>query len=217
MFCGKCGKEMKGHEKYCPSCGFPMQNRDETNNNKEMTLNKKKQGKVLSTVVVGVIIFAGIFLLFSTLSSSAEKVALKACKSILKEDMKAYYKLLAPPYQDYMVGDNGWFSTEEEFQEDLLSMEKDNRRDMIISCGENFKAKCEVTSKIECDKDTLNSVKRELSRDYYYDSEKVKGAALVTVSIYVSGEGEERLFMRDVTCIKIGHSWYVHRPSLNSL
>lgn len=30
MYCGKCGKELTGKEKFCPRCGSPIPGREKT-------------------------------------------------------------------------------------------------------------------------------------------------------------------------------------------
>lgn len=221
MYCGKCGAKINENEKFCSQCGFPVKRADtkvnQTDSGRGRTNNTPhKKMKIVPILVIAIVILAGVFLLFKTMPS-AKKVGLKACKSALEGDIDTYYELLTPSYKEYMAGSGGWYSSDEEFKSELSSYEADMRNDIAASCGENFKAKYKVDSVIECDKSDLEAVKRELERDFGYNSEEVTGAALVTVSIQAYGSEGADVFTREITCVKIGHSWYVHRTELNSL
>ena len=149
--------------------------------------------------------------------NSAEKVAIKACKATVECDMDAYYKVLAPDYIDYMVGSNGWYSTDAGFKEDLLDFAKDHRKDIENQCGKKFKIKYSAKVEAESDTDTIAQVQYELKHEYGYDGESVKAAKLIKVSMDASGSESETTYSTTITCVKIGTRWYVHRPGLSSL
>lgn len=148
---------------------------------------------------------------------SVEDVALEACKTTDEGNITKYYKLLAEPYLKYMVGSNGWYATDAEFQEELLGWSEDRRNDIVRQCGENFKAEYQVISVEKCDQDALKRVRAELDREYGYEREKIKEAAVVNVSIKARGNMGFNSWTHTVSCVKIGGSWYVHRPGFDSI
>ncbi|MDO4481073.1 MAG: hypothetical protein Q4B56_08450 [Erysipelotrichaceae bacterium] len=166
---------------------------------------------------IGVVMLLGmVFVLFGCgTKSSPEKVAIKACETTLNSDMEAYYKLLAPPYQEYMIGEDGWYKDDVEFREELLDWSQEHRDDIINRCGSNYKFECEIKDVKNCTADNLESVKTELE-DYGYDSNQIKDAAIATVLIHASGPEGKGSWTSEESCVKIGGSWYLHRPGFDT-
>lgn len=109
MYCKSCGREIKTNAKFCPACGSPVRQTvsggGNSNTNKK-SFSFKKFGiigglcvlVIVSLVVIGKVVLKG---------KTAESVAEKAYRAEVEGDIDTYYKLLAPPYVDYMAGDYG--------------------------------------------------------------------------------------------------------------
>lgn len=227
MFCGKCGKEVAAGATFCGNCGAPIEKKsssisfeksscfDDEKYNRGVKNKKSGVKKVLGILVIVIVVALLIIPLKNR--NSAENVAIKACKATVEGDMDTYYKVLAPDYIDYMVGSDGWYSTYDEFKEDLLDYANDHREDIEYECGKNFKIKYSAEVEEECDADMITQVQYELYHDYGYDEESVKAAKLIKVSMDVSGSDRETTYSTIIACVKIGTKWYVHRPGLSSL
>ena len=124
---------------------------------------------------------------------------------------------MAPPYIDYMVGPSGWYSTDEEFQQVLADSAEEQAWQISGTCGDDVKVKCKAEDVETCDGTDLAQVKYELQHDYDYDADKIKGAAVVTVRITAKGSERENEWTMQISCVKIGGSWYVHRPGFTSV
>lgn len=212
MYCGNCGTQIDDSIKFCPNCGEMINGRAGHNaqviNESNPPVPKKKH-KLLSFCIAVLIIIAGVLL---CTQNTPGKVAVKACKTTLDGNMKAYYQLLSKPYREYMVGDHGWFSTKEEFQKELLYFAEDFQNEIRRSCGEKYKVQFEVIDTDKYDNQRLTTLKSKLQRDYDYDMNKIKAATIVTVRITASGENGEANWTTEQSCVKIGGRWYIHRP-----
>ena len=82
---------------------------------------------------------------------------------------------------------------------------------------DDVKVKCKAEDMETCDGTDLAQVKYELQHDYDYDADKIKGAAVVTVRITAKGSERENEWTMQISCVKIGGSWYVHRPGFTSV
>ncbi|MGN0398994.1 MAG: zinc-ribbon domain-containing protein [Blautia sp.] len=184
MFCEKCEEKIDSNMKFCPKCGMPVPVAPE---NTKTAWKIPKSEKLKMPVIFGIVAIVAVILVMALTGSSPEKVALKSCKANLKGNVKAYYKLLAPPYQEYMVGPHQWFPNEEEFQDTLMESSEELQRNIRRECGEKYKVDVEVKNTEKCDKDELRAVRKELKGYYDYDSDKIKAAAVVTVNIDASG------------------------------
>ena len=207
MYCEKCGEKIDSNMKFCPKCGISVP--------VIAKIQKPKNWKM--PVIFGIVAIAAVILVMVFTGSSPEKVAVKSCKANLKGNVKAYYKLLAPPYLDYMVGPNQWFQNKKEFQETLMESSEELQRDIQSECGEKYKVDVEVRSTEKCDKEELRVVKKELENYYYYDPDKIKAAAVVTVDIDASGDEGVGHWTYEAACVKIGGKWYLHRPGFDCI
>lgn len=225
MFCRQCGRKLSDGEKVCSGCGATVQNDAieqkkiiAPNSIKESYKSKKTINPVLETIIIGVILL----IILSTIvkmkkgsSVSAENVALMATKAIVDQNIDKYYELLAPPYEEYMVGSQGWYRTSEEFKKDLLEWDEEKKNSMINNCGKNFKAKYSVDSVDKYEGDDLYSIKRALSNDYYYNMDEIEDAAMVTILIEGSGSEGKSTWTYPNSCVKIKGKWYIHRPGFD--
>ena len=202
MFCGKCGAQLEDDAKFCPACGAVIEQNTASEKQKPsgsgIAKIMKSPSRMIGVAAVVLVVILAVVLGFG--GKSPEKIAAKACETELNQDVKGYYKLLAPPYIDYMVGPSGWYSTDEEFQQVLADSAEEQAEDMET-----------------CDGTDLAQVKYELQHDYDYDADKIKGAAVVTVRITAKGSERENEWTMQISCVKIGGSWYVHRPGFTSV
>lgn len=212
MYCGNCGTQIDDSKKFCPNCGAMINGGEQPKvqafHESKIPVPRRKR-KMLPFCIALIIIIAGVLI---CTQNTPEKVAVKACKTTLDGNMKAYYNLLSKPYRDYMVGDYGWFSTAEKFQEELLWYAEDFQKDIVRSCGKKYKVHFETVDTEKYDKQRLEKLKSHLNRDYDYDVDKIKAAAEVTVRITASGEEGESNWTTEQSCVKIGGRWYIHRP-----
>ena len=211
MYCGNCGTQIDDSIKFCPTCGAMISGGAGHNaqviNESNRPVPKKKH-KLLPFCIAVLIIIAGVLL---CTQNTPEKVAIKACKTTLDGNMKAYYQLLSKPYRDNMVGAHGWFSTKEEFQKELLSFAEDFQNEIVRSCGEKYKAQFEVIDTDKYENQRLTMLKSKLHRDYDYDVDKIADAVVVTVRITASGEDGKSSWTKEESCVKINGRWYIHR------
>ncbi|MGN0324128.1 MAG: zinc-ribbon domain-containing protein [Oliverpabstia sp.] len=212
MYCGNCGTQIDDSKKFCPNCGAMInageQPKVQAFDERKMTVVRKKR-KILPFCIVLLIIIAGVLL---CTQNTPEKVAIKACKTTLDGNMKAYYQLLSKPYRDNMVGAHGWFSTKEEFQKELLYFAENFQNEIRRSCGEKYKAQFEVIDTDKYENQRLTMLKSKLHRDYDYDVDKIADAVVVTVRITASGEDGISSWTKEESCVKINGRWYIHRP-----
>ena len=126
-------------------------------------------------------------------------------------------KIMKSPSRMIGVGPSGWYSTDEEFQQVLADSAEEQARQISGTCGDDVKIKCKAEDMETCDGTDLAQVKYELQHDYDYDADKIKGAAVVTVRITAKGSERENEWTMQISCVKIGGSWYVHRPGFTSV
>ena len=174
MFCEKCGEKIDSNMKFCPKCGISVP--------VIAKIQKPKNWKM--PVIFGIVAIAAVILVMVFTGSSPEKVAVKSCKANLKGNVKAYYKLLAPPYLDYMVGPNQWFQNKKEFQETLMESSEELQRDIQSECGEKYKVDVEVRSTEKCDKEELRVVKKELEN--YQKDKKLQVDGMAGIETHTS-------------------------------
>lgn len=215
MFCDKCGEQVENGTKFCPKCGNALQGNVSKSSIPEYLPRNNKLKKVLGLIIIAVVGVTAIFTIFG--KKSAEDVALDACKTTVEGKTEKYYTLLAQPYKTYMAGPDGWFDDDAEFCEELSELAEEVQDEIIDQCGEDFKTEYQVTRVEKCTKETLDYVKSELSRDYDYEPDLIKDAAVVTISIKASGEEGAGLWTHEQACVKIGSSWYIHRPGFSSI
>lgn len=210
---------MEDDAKFCPACGAVIEQNTASEKQKPsgsgIAKIMKSPSRMIGVAAVVLVVILAVVLGFG--GKSPEKIAAKACETELNQDVKGYYKLLAPPYIDYMVGPSGWYSTDEEFQQVLADSAEEQARQISGTCGDDVKVKCKAEDMETCDGTDLAQVKYELQHDYDYDADKIKGAAVVTVRITAKGSERENEWTMQISCVKIGGSWYVHRPGFTSV
>lgn len=216
MFCAKCGTEIIGNAKFCPKCGA---NLGRNGSEPEYTQSHLKKKNHLNIKVLGIVVIIFIVLIgfFACGRKSAEDIALKSTKAYFEGNMDKYYDSLSEPYKTYMVGKDGWFKEEAEFKQELHKYFEDWQREIIRSCGDDYSLKYSVRDIAEYEDNEIFAAKRELERDFGYDSEKIKSIAIVKIAIEATGARGGTNIVDEVVCIKMGGSWYVHRPELESL
>ena len=216
MYCSKCGTEIIDNAKFCPKCGV---NLGKNGSEPEYTQNHLKKKNHLNIKVLGIILIIFIVLIgfFACGSKFADDIALKATKAYFKGNIDKYYDLLSEPYKTYMVGKNGWFKEKAEFKQELYNSFEDWQREIIGSCGDDYSLEFSVRDITEYEDTEIFAAKRELERDFGYEPEKIKSIAIVKIGVGVTGARGGTSIVSEVVCIKIGGSWYVHRPELESL
>ena len=241
MYCRNCGKEINDTAAFCKYCGtkvtgqpqggyeganteYNYQNdkpdRRRGNEREYKKGNKNKIIPLILGIVVGLAVLAVLWLTVfrkNGVQNSAENVATTYTKYMLENEVDNYYELLAPPYEAYMVGSQGWYDTADEFKETLQGWDEDYHKAVIRECGEDYKLNCSVKSITSCDESDLNSVRRELSRDYDYEADEIQDAAIVVVAADGSGSEGEIHWSYNDSCVKIDGKWYVHRPGFSSV
>lgn len=216
MYCKRCGREIKTNAKFCPACGSPVgqtvSGGGNSNTNKKSSSFKKFGiiGGLCVLVIVNLVVIGKVVLKGKT----AESVAEKAYRAEVEGDIDTYYKLLAPPYVDYMAGDYGWYSDDEEFKDDLLDNYLSDEQDKVIAaCGPDYKVK-KVTSyeyQDGSDDSWKDNCEWQMIRDYDYDEDDIKDVKIINVRVRVSGsEGSTTLTATEV-CVKLKNKWYVQR------
>lgn len=152
-------------------------------------------------------------------SSSAENVAKKAAQAYVDENASAYCKLLAPGYIDYIVGNDGWYNTTDEFKEDVIQDDMDELKNKFVKrYGENYSVEVSVLNvKSVEDEKTLERVQKELINDYNYEEGDIKDAAKVEIRFRCKGNNTGGDIYHTTYCVKVGGSWYIHRPDINAL
>lgn len=224
MFCKNCGTQLGGNERFCPGCGAPAEDQPAYRHGNRGYQSfgggaPAKTGygmlKIIIPALLILIAAAGGLLIFRSLRS-ADRVAVKAAEAIADGDMEAYCSLLAPPYKEYMLGPDGWFENEGDLQADLFWSLEYISQDFSDSCGGDYRVDCEAIDRITFEDQTLESVRRSLQEDYHYDGDEVKKAEVITVSVQASGSLGEESRPLELACVKIGGSWYIHHPGLNT-
>lgn len=238
-FCGKCSSKLNENGLY-PNCDFTqiaaknklnkqaveMQKRRKrrldieqksinSNMNEKQSINKIRN-KIMVLLIAMLTIFAAFC---GCTSSSAEDVAQKAAQAYVDGDASAYYDLLAPGYVDYVVGDDGWYETADEFKEDAVQDSIDELRDKFVDrCGENYSAEVSVVSVEPCqDVSTLEKVQKELIRDYNYEEGDIEDVTEVEVRFRCTGNDTGGDLYKTYYCVKENGSWYIHRPDIDVL
>lgn len=152
-------------------------------------------------------------------SSSAENVAQKAAQAYVDGDSSAYYDLLAPGYVEYVIGDDGWYDSAEEFKEDVILDDIDELKDKFVDrCGENYSVEVSVSNvePVE-DETTLEKVQKELIRDYNYEESDIEDVTEVEVRFRCTGNDTGGDLYKTYYCVKEKGSWYIHRPDIDVL
>lgn len=229
MFCIKCGAEINHGERFCSNCGYSITQNNTSihipkiyvsnkgNKDWKEVIKKLSANRKMVCIALGIIMVITLFISLSGVGStgSAKKVALAATKYKTELKMEKYCKLLAPPYIQYML--NSWYSDLDEIQEDLLEMSDDVRRKMLKECGEDSKIKYDIERVTVCSKDEVERIRNELLRDYDYEKKDIQKAAIVLVSINVSGSEGKSTWIDENFCVKIHGKWYIHRPGFDSI
>lgn len=222
MYCGKCGEKIEEGIKFCPKCGNIVSgksihtNTEIVENSVDKTGRNQQQSRWVGILIIAVLVLVAGILMKNLLVKSPEDIAIQACKAEISGNIDKYYKLLAPPYLNYMVGQAGWFDTEEEFKEVLQEYADDLRYRIESNCGEDFRAEYEVDSIETCDSETLERVQKEL-RNYYDYEENVQDAVKVNVRMTFKGDEDRAEYISEISCVKIKGRWYVHRPEIDSI
>lgn len=230
MYCRKCGKEINDTAAFCRYCGEKVENQGSPadkeikeekywkNGPGREKSNKKKMPQIMLGVVAVIVVIVLVVSVFGKKSgakNSAENVAVASEKYKLEQNIDKYYELLAPPYENYMAGSGGWYQNAEEFKQSLLEWDEDYRNEMINRCGEDFKVNYSVEKTISYDEEELNAVQSYLARDYDYEGDEIEAAAVVDVRIEGSGSKGEVDWTHEISCVKIGGKWYIHRPGFD--
>lgn len=164
-------------------------------------------------------LFTVIALFSGCTSSSAENVAKEAALAYVDGDTSTYYNLLAPGYVDYVVGDDGWYKTADEFKEDVIQDNIDDLQDKFENrCGENYSVEVSVASVEPCEDDLVREkVQKELIRDYNYEQGDIEDVTQVEVRFRCTGNGTGGDIYHTFNCVKEKGRWYIHRPDIDAL
>lgn len=206
MFCKKCGQEILENMKFCPKCGGKV-NSSEMSGKTSDTMEDTKKHRL-----VGIAFLAICFLLIlSFINGKGYKKAVKDYyKAIQKIDADSYYSLLAPDYVRYMVGPGSWYSTTEEFKEELRGELRQTRNNFENMCGRNPRISVKI---LETDTYTAHEVS-ELSKqlkDNYEFFHNVSDVIKVYCQLTVRGNSKEISENRQLYLIKIGGKWYLQK------
>ncbi|MCD8025689.1 MAG: hypothetical protein LUF33_01815 [Clostridiales bacterium] len=149
-------------------------------------------------------------------SGSAQSIAEKAARGQLEDDIDAYYSCLAPDYIAYMVGDDGWYSSEDEFKEDIREYNYEDERDYFSEeCGEDFTASYNPLNPTEFDEEEYQDIISDLTNNYNYDESSIQDLAQVEVSVTAAGSSGTQRGYKTFSCVKINGKWYIHRPGFD--
>ncbi len=182
-------------------------------------MKKKRLLKSILSFLLTITAFISIAVMTGCSASSAENVAQMAAQAYVDGDTSAYYDLLAPGYVDYVVGDDGWYETADEFKEDVIQDDIDELKDKFVDrCGENYSVEVSVSNVEPCeDEETLEKVQKELIRDYNYEEGDISAVTQVEVKLRCTGNDTGGDIYHTYYCVKENGSWYVHRPDIDAL
>ena len=218
MFCHVCGTEFdETRVDRCPRCGCQVIGKA-SQTPEQITVTQLKPSIfkkvcILSLpLVVGILLAVVLFYIFGENTGGAKKIAVTATQYYVGGEIDQYYDLLAPSYKEYMMGAKGWFRNEEELKKELLDSSEKLRSTITAECGSGVRVKCTAVSEKKFDEEKLNSVRRELSRDFDYNADEIQSIAEVTVSIETSEAENGPSWKKDMACVKIGGKWYIHHP-----
>ncbi len=183
-----------------------------------MKIYKNLLKSIISSLLVTMIVL-NIIIISGCASNSAETVAEKAAQSYVNDDASAYCELLAPGYVEYVIGDDGWHNTIEEFQKDVIQEDIDELNDKFIErCGENYSVRVSVSNIEPCeDKAILEKVQKELIQDYNYEEGDISAVTQVEIKFRCTGNNTGGDIYHNYYCIKEKGNWYIHRPDIDSL
>ena len=178
---------------------------------------KNLLNSITSSGLVTMLLFS-IIIISGCTSTSAESVAEKAAQAYVDGNVSAYYQLLAPGYVDYIVGDDGWYSTAVEFQEDVIQEDIDELKDNFIKrCSENYSVRISVSNVVPCeDEAMLKQVQKELIQDYNYEEGDISAVTQVEIKFRCTGNDTGGDIYHTYYCVKEKGNWYIHRPDINS-
>lgn len=218
MYCKNCGNKVDDDAVFCTKCGIKFSQKNAKNikiNTKKFKASKKIILIVVLALVIILLMLTGIKRIGTT--GSAREVAVTSTKYLMEGKISKYYKLLAPPYKEYMCGRDGWYTDEDEFKKDIEDLKDDKKQKMISACGEPAKMKYNVDYTITCDAEQLNAVRSELARDYNYNPDDIQDAMVVSITINATGPNGQSNWTDKNGCVKIHGKWYIHRPGFESV
>lgn len=141
MFCGKCGKEIKGGSKFCPYCGSPCTGADQppppvesnfmadlldspqepSNPGKQKSDRKRPNVALICAIAAVILAVAGIGGVLFVRSSNGAKLKDVAASSVIKKQMAQIQEI----YNDYFDAEDYRINTKEE-DSDLKSAGPDS-------------------------------------------------------------------------------------------
>lgn len=220
MYCKNCGNKIEESSAFCTKCGMKIDLQNTKASDYKNTPKNNK--KVIKKIIVIAALMIGFICLVvgikkTNVTNSAREVAVASTKYLMEGKISKYYKLLAPPYKEYMCGRDGWYTDEDEFKKDIEDLKNEKKQTMINDCGKPTKMKYYVDYTIACDAEELNAVKSELARDYNYDPDDIQDAMVVSITINATGPNGQSNWTDKNSCVKIHGKWYVHRPGFESV
>lgn len=213
MFCGKCGEQINGNEKFCPKCGTPVVNSLQKGTVGTSQAEGMGAGNVVPKqrppyLAIGLIVIIALIVVIAAkaifFSSGYETTVKKFIKAAEKQDVKLLISTMPDEIFDVL-----------EEQMDLDRDEIiDNLDDMVSGLTDEYDGK----TKIKYEIDDIHTLKKseisEIEEDMY-DLVKIKEGKSIELfmEIYIDGDKEEEEEL-SLNVIKVGRKWYIDPTSL---
>lgn len=215
--CPVCGGQVNPQDAFCGGCGakleVPREAPDMTDTGQ---IQKRNQW-----IGIGVTALAGVALLgviagviWKCSESGYEKIPKKYIQSIQDADGTLRYSLYAPDYLDYMIGNDSFFSSSEQFISDMQEECESELKDMQGKFGEDVKLTCRINSAEKLDEEELVNFNDRLESWYDFTEDSVSECYQVNFSMEASGEEGTGAYSRDAYIMKIKGKWYMQRGDM---
>lgn len=227
MLCKKCGNNIENSNKFCGSCGEPiekvmlLQESDTTATEKSLKLKSKKQIIFLSsiaTVALAIIITFVIFLCTDMLinTNPYTMVIDKRLQAIQDIDVKKLMEILPDDYIQYILDTTDSYSN----YDDMLLDYEDNlwqiNRQTKKKYGTDFKIVYEIYDEKHCkDSKELSKLTDKFNKKYNGKSEITEVVQAVVNTEIKSPEKDEQYNEETMYFISIEGKWYLDTDKLS--
>ena len=219
MFCVKCGAQIENGEKFCGSCGA-VANEQSINPVSPAPINgvvpaqptKQRSFKlvgIIACAVIAVVVIVSIIAIFSSGGGSYNSILNKYYKAVETTNPDLYLSILAPGYVEDMVGPGNWYSTIDDFKEQLKDKLEDELDDFERDYGTGIKIKILTVAE-----EPLSQYQKERYTENIYDyfnfkPKSIQDFARLKLSISVTGSrGTGTYTVTEVNMVKTNGKWH---------